>query len=48
MKKSTMVDGNNYVSSFMVDALGGARDRLMVNELFPGVGLHQIYTRVLV
>ena len=43
-----MVDGNNYVSSFMVDALGGARARLMVNELVPDVGIHQIYTRVLV
>ena len=44
MKKSTMVDGNNYVSLFMVDALGGARARIMVNELVASVGLHQIYT----
>ena len=43
-----MVDGNNYVSSFMVDALGGARDRLMVNELVPRVVLHWIYKRAIV
>ena len=28
----------------MVDRLGGARARIMVNELVPGVGLHCIYT----
>ena len=28
----------------MVDALGGARDRLMINEVVPRVGLHRIYT----
>ena len=43
-KKSAMVDGNSYVSQFMVDTLGVARARLMVNELVPRVGLQRIYT----
>ena len=28
----------------MVDALGGARSRIMVNDVVPRVGLHRIYT----
>ena len=29
----------------MVDAIGGARARLMVNEQVPGLGLHRIYSK---